>query len=84
MFWLIIKTAIPASIGAILQWIQETINLVFIGHLNDPTKLAAVGMGNTIINMFAIGPISGLNCAVETLVSQAYGAKRIDLCLVYL
>ena len=65
----IVFVAFPATVGSVLQFIQETINLIFIGHLNDPVKVAAVGMGNIIVNMFAIGPISGLNSSVETLVS---------------
>ena len=47
----------------------ETINLIFIGHLNDPVKVAAVGMGNIIINLVAVGPFTGLNSSLETLVS---------------
>ena len=62
----------------------ETINLIFIGHLNDPVKVAAVGMGNIIINLVAVGPFTGLNSSLETLVSQAYGAKNMRLCGVYL
>ena len=62
----------------------ETINLIFIGHLNDPVKVAAVGMGNIIINLIAVGPFTGLNGSLETLVSQAYGAKNMHLCGVYL
>jgi Na+-driven multidrug efflux pump len=52
--------------------------------LDDPIKLSAVGMGNIIIFMFAMGPILGLNCALEKLAAQAYGAKRLDLCVIYL
>ena len=65
----IISQCIPAAIGSTLSMLQETINLIFIGHLDDPVKLAAVGMGNMIINMFGIGIYFGLNSGVETLVS---------------
>jgi MATE family multidrug resistance protein len=41
-------------------------------------------MGNIILNMTAVSVIEGMNTSLETLVSQAYGAKRYDLCLVYL
>jgi hypothetical protein len=37
--------------------------------MNDPVKLAAVGMGNMIVNMFGVGTYFGLNSALETLVS---------------
>ena len=80
----IIKSAVPASVGSVFFLLLETINLVFIGHLNDPVKLAAVGMGNIIINMCAVGPYVGINSSLETLVSQAYGANNMRLCGVYL
>lgn len=59
----------PASIGSFLNLSQMTINLIFIGHLNDPVKLAAVGIGNMIINMVGVAPQLGLNSGLETLVS---------------
>jgi Na+-driven multidrug efflux pump len=37
-----------------------------------------------IINMFGIGTFFGLNSAVETLVSQAFGSKEMWLCGLYL
>ena len=67
---------VPTSLGLFVGQIMTTLNLVFIGHLNDPVKLAAVGMGNMIINMCGIGPFLGLNSGIETLVSQAWGAGR--------
>ena len=41
-------------------------------------------MGNMILNLFGMGMFYGLNSALETLVSQAYGAKNLYLCGVYL
>ena len=80
----IISQSIPAFAGSLLGFLQETINLIFIGHLNDPAKIAAVGMGNMIINLCAIGVFLGLNSGLDTLVSQAYGAKKMRLCVLYL
>ena len=57
---------------------------MFIGHLNDPTVLAAAGIGNMVLNLFGMGLFYGLNSALETLVSQAYGAKNMALCGLYL
>lgn len=47
----------------------ETVNLKFIGQSNDPKLIAAVGMGNIINLMLGIGMFTGLNSALETLVS---------------
>ena len=57
---------------------------MFIGHLNDPIKVSAVGMGNMILNSMGLSLVFGLNSSLESLVSQGYGAKQYRLCGVYL
>ena len=57
---------------------------MFIGSLGDPVKLAAVGMGNIIINLIGTGVFFGLNSGMETLVSQSYGANNLKRCGVIL
>ena len=80
----ILAFAVPASIGSFLNLGQMTMNLIFIGHLNDPVKLAAVGVGTMIINMAGVAPQLGLNSGLETLVSQARGSNNLALCGLYL
>ena len=82
----IASSAIPTCIGTLFSFMQNTLNLIFIGHKNDqdPILLAAVGMGNVILMCCGIGMFFGLNSGLETLVSQAYGAKNMHLCGVYL
>lgn len=63
---------------------QSTINLIFVGQLNDPIKVASVGMGSMILNMFGFGPYLGLNSGLETLLSQAAGSGDKRVCGVYL
>ena len=41
-------------------------------------------MGNMIQNMIGLSIVIGLNGALETLVSQAYGAGNLQLCGTYL
>ena len=79
-----IKIALPASVCSFFNILSETINLIFIGHLNDPVKLAGIGMGNSILNICGVGPIYGINSALETLVSWANGSGNMSLCGVYL
>ena len=59
-------------------------NLIFVGHLNDRVKLAAIGMGTMVLNMCGVAPYLGLNSGLETLVSQAMGAENLTLCGIYL
>lgn len=64
--------------------LTEFINTVFVGHLNEPAKLAGVGLGNMIINIFGMSVFLGMNGALETFVSQAYGNGKLYMCGVYL
>ena len=52
-------------------------NTFFIGHTNDSTLIAGVGMGNMLINVFAFAVMQGLNGALESLVSVSYGASEV-------
>ena len=49
--------------------IQEQINVIFIGSLEDPVKLSGIGVGNMVINMLPYALMIGINTALETLVS---------------
>ena len=69
LFKKVVKTALPASMGALISFSQETMNLLFIGSLNKTVPLAAVGLGNIFINMLGCAIFFGLNGALETLVS---------------
>ena len=57
-----------------------TVNLIFIGHLGDASKVASCGLGNMIIFIFGNAAFIGMNSGMETLVSQAYGAGNLALC----
>ena len=59
-------------------------NIYTVGKLGDPAKIGGVGMGNMIMALFGLSIFSGLNSALDTLVSQAAGAGNLTLCGVYL
>jgi MATE family multidrug resistance protein len=67
-----------------ITMLQEMVNLIFLGHLNKADILAGVGIGNMFVNICGLSIVFGFNGALETLVSQAYGAGNLDLCGVYL
>ena len=79
-----LELAIPAVFCTFMMMIQEMVNLVYVGHLENAAKLAAVGLGNAIQNMIGISIIVGMNGALNSLVSQAGGAGNLDLCIMYL
>ena len=49
--------------------------MAVVGKLNDPDKLAGVGIGNATITIFGVAIFIGLNGALGTLASQAVGDK---------
>jgi Na+-driven multidrug efflux pump len=80
----IIKIAFPAIISMFFVMVTEIINTVYVGHLNDPVKLAGVGMGNMTMNILGLSFVLGLNGALETFVAQAHGTGNYYMCGVFL
>ena len=58
--------------------------LKLAGTLEDPVYVAVVGLTNTTCTIMVLSLIVGLNSAQETLTSQAFGAKNLRLCGLYL
>ena len=83
-FWMVTKMAIPLIVGMLLYLLVQLTNTYFVGNLNKPALLAGVGMGNMLINVLCFAVIQGLNGALETLVSQSFGAKKYEECGIFL
>ena len=81
---LIFRLAVPACLGAMVGMVTEILNLSFIGSLNNPAMMAGVGLGNMTVNISALSFVYGFNAALDTLVSQAVGAGKIEQVSVYL
>ena len=52
MVWIVCKQAVPAILCGVANMMQENVNLIFIGQLNNPAMMAGVGMGNMLMNCF--------------------------------
>ena len=63
------KIAVPTMVSCLFLQLEFLINTIFAGRLNDPAKLAGVGLGTTLLNVVCFIPLMGMNGAVETLVS---------------
>lgn len=48
--------------------------------MDYPAKLAGIGIGNSVLNMVPYTLLVGVNTALETLVSQAYGRGNLHEC----
>jgi len=79
----VIINALPATMGLLFIFIAETINIIFIGRLNNPELISAIGIGTLYVN--ATGYVIGLGLigGIDTLCSQSYGAKQYKLMGIY-
>ena len=84
MTWQFIKVSVPLVLRQNLMYLVLVINVIFSGRLGDPAKTAGVGLGTTMNHIFGCCILFGLNRAMDTLISQAYGAGNFGLCGVYL
>lgn len=85
----ICSIAFPTMLFFICLFLLQTINLTFVGHLiEDEQKkkdaLDAIGISHIYINCSIISIVSGLISGLETLGSNAFGAKKYKLLGLYL
>ena len=84
MFKKYVKISLPMILSCNFMLLPSLVNVFYAGRFNDPAKLAAIGLGNATMNIMCLSFIIGLNGVLETLVSQAFGARNLFLCGVYL
>jgi len=65
----------PSIVTNVGSFMVMTINTIFAGQFKEDSaaKLAGVGLGTMALSMICRHVLAGVNCAQETLVSQAYG-----------
>ena len=78
-----LSIAVPTVSQCFLQRLTMIINTIFVGRINDVSKLAGVGLATTISCILLVTILEGMNGALETLVSQAFGFGQLHLCGVY-
>eukprot|EP01089_Gocevia_fonbrunei_P021924 TRINITY_DN8677_c0_g1_i1.p1 TRINITY_DN8677_c0_g1~~TRINITY_DN8677_c0_g1_i1.p1 ORF type:complete len:484 (-),score=66.08 TRINITY_DN8677_c0_g1_i1:38-1489(-) len=72
----IARLSFPLAISNWFVQLLVMINISFIGHLGS-TQLAGIALGTMYCNMFGFTLIWGMLSAVDTLATQAYGAKNL-------
>ena len=82
--YLLMTKVIPSSLQYMLFYLSSIINLGFAGHLANPAMVAALGVSNMMMHICVLSNVYGFNSAMDTLVSQAAGAKNLNLCGKYL
>ena len=78
-------SVIPMITLHLLMQLTYLTNVIVAGrYLDDPEKLAGIGLATMITNFVVVWPLLGMNGAAESLVAQAYGAGDLRICGVYL
>jgi MATE family multidrug resistance protein len=75
----LIRLAIPVVLAEIGWMSMGVVDTLMVGPIG-PAAIAATGMGSGVFTAIAIFGM-GLMLGLDTLVSQAYGARRLDECL---
>ena len=83
-FMLLIRSVIPIYFSVMLDEITSSISIAFIGHLNNPNELAAIGISETFVLLLFIYPVVWNIGALDTLVSTSFGSKQYYLWGTYL
>jgi MATE family multidrug resistance protein len=70
----LLALAIPIMINCILNITMQTVDLIFVGHLNSSDELAACALANSFFALMTF-PLNGFLTALDTLLSQSFGAR---------
>lgn len=71
-----VKVSLGPIISMIFYMMVYLVNSYFIGHTNDATLIAGIGIGNMVMNVSAFAIQQGINSALETFIGQSYGASQ--------
>lgn len=77
------KSSCMIMLNLLCIFMIETINITYIGTFNDPDMITAIGLGTFFSNFVGINAIIGWPGGIDTLSSNAYGAKRYKLVGIY-
>ena len=73
-----IRLAVPVILAELGWMAMALVDTIMVGPLG-PAAIGAVGVGSILFESVAIGGM-GLLLGLDTVVSQAFGARRIDEC----
>ena len=63
------KVGAPTMVYLFIEYFGYILSIMFVGMLNDPTKLAVAGIGNMCNTMACLSICFGLNTALPTFIS---------------
>jgi multidrug resistance protein, MATE family len=73
-----LQLALPLVLAEVGWMVMGIVDTIMVGHLpNSAVALGAAALGQVMYHTLAFG-IGGILLGLDTVLSQAYGAKRID------
>src|SRR5579859_3625726 len=73
-----LQLALPLVLAEIGWMVMGIVDTIMVGHLpNSAVALGAAALGQVMYHTLAFG-IGGVLLGLDTVLSQAYGARRID------
>lgn len=73
--------SLPSTAGYVLTTSCDVTNAIFLGRSGDQATLAAIGLCSLFVNCAGQSVGIGIAGAMDTLVSQACGAKQTELAI---
>ena len=81
--WLVCKGSTPTILTMIFFQMVQLLNVLYIGQVNS-TLLAAVGLGNMLLNVLIFAVSMGLVGTIESFVAWSYGKNQKAKCGIHL
>ena len=86
-YWDIFKEisaiSFPHTVTMVMNVSLYIINMFFVGHTNNISRIQGVGLGNIILFIVGNSTMLGMNQTMGPLVSIAKGADSLEACGIY-
>ena len=80
---LLINDSIPPAVAFLINQLIMTVNLYYVGNLNNTEIFNGVGFGSAWINLTNMTILTCLNVGFIAIGSQAYGSQNYELLGLY-
>ena len=72
----ILRIGWPVVLSSLVQWSQSFFTIWLIGGAGEKLSMAAFGLANVVCNVTGHSLLWGIGAGIDTLASQAWGAKE--------
>lgn len=80
---LVVKLTNNPVLASFIHPVYQIVNAAVLGHSQNASELAGLGLGSLTLGLCIISITSTFVSGEATLVAQAYGDKKYELCLIY-